>query len=304
MSWPDLHALELLVAVGELGSLSAAARRTGTAQPNASRTVARLERRWGVRLLERSPAGSTLTADGRELADSAERVLARCRQLQADVERVRGAAAGHVAAAASITVAEYLAPAWLARFRLDHPDVELRLEVCNSAEVLRRTAAGEVDVGFVETPQLPPGLAGTTVAMDRLLLVVAPGHRWAGRPGGIEPAELAAEPLVVREAGSGTRSTLDRALAGCALSPPAMELSSNAAVLGAARAGAGPAVLSELVVRAEVESGRLRSVPVRGLRFQRRLRAVWRAPLPAGPATDLVAIAASAPTRRGTAPRR
>ncbi|MFF0905687.1 UNVERIFIED_CONTAM: LysR family transcriptional regulator [Kocuria sp. CPCC 205316] len=294
MEWPDLHALELLVAVGELDSLSAAARRTGTAQPNASRTVARLERRWGVRLLERSSRGSTLTPQGRQLANSAERVLARCRQLQQEVERLRGAAAGHVTAAASITVAEYLAPAWLAQFRLTHPEVELRLQVCNSTEVLRRTTAGEVDVGFVETPQLPPGLGGATVAVDRLLLVVTPDHPWAARPGGIDATELAAEPLVVRESGSGTRSTLDQALAGHKLVPPAMELSSNAAVLGAARAGAGPAVLSELVVRAEVESGRLRTVPVCDNQLERRLQAVWRPPLPSGPTADLVAIAVSA----------
>ncbi len=293
MDWPDLRALELLVAVGELESLSAAARRTGTAQPNASRTVARLERRWGVRLLERSPRGAALTPEGRQLAASAERVLARCRRLQEEVERVRGTAAGHVTAAASITVAEYLAPAWLAQFRLSHPEVDVRLQVCNSAEVLRRMTAGEADVGFVETPQLPAGLGGAAVAVDRLLLVVTPDHRWAGRPDGIDAAELAAEPLVVREAGSGTRSTLDQALAGHPPVPPAMELSSNAAVLGAARAGAGPAVLSELVVRAEVDAGRLSTVPVRGCRLERTLQAVWRPPLTPGPATDLVTIAVS-----------
>lgn len=44
MSWADLASLELLVALADEGSLSAAARRCGVAQPNASRTVARLER--------------------------------------------------------------------------------------------------------------------------------------------------------------------------------------------------------------------------------------------------------------------
>lgn len=291
MNWPDLHALELLIAVGELESLSAAARRIGIAQPNASRTVARLERRWRVRLLERSSRGAVLTPEGRRLASSAELVLARCCQLQEEVGRIREAVAGHVTAAASITVAEYLAPAWLAQFRLAHPEVELRLQVCNSAEVLRRTTAGEVDVGFVETPQLPPTLGGAIVAVDRLLLVVTPEHRWAGRAEGIDAVELAAEPLVVRETGSGTRSTLDQAMAGHTMVPPAMELSSNAAVLGAARAGAGPAVLSELVVCAEVESKRLVTVAVRNCGLERTLQAVWRPPMSPGPAADLVAIA-------------
>lgn len=293
MQWPDLHALELLVAVGELDSLSAAARRTGVAQPNASRTVERLERRWGLRLLERSSRGAVLTSEGRRLAGSAELVLARCRRLQEEVGRMRESVAGHVTAAASITVAEYLAPGWLAQFRLAHHDVELQLQVCNSTEVLRRVTAGEADVGFVETPRLPPDLRGAAVAVDRLLLVVTPEHRWAARQDGIDAAELAAEPLVVREAGSGTRSTLDRALAGRAVAAPSMELSSNAAVLGAARAGVGPAVLSELIVRAEVEAGRLVGVPVRGCDLERTLQAVWRPPLLTGPAAELVGIAVS-----------
>ncbi|MBB2891047.1 LysR family transcriptional regulator [Flexivirga oryzae] len=62
--WPDLGVLELLVAVAEHGSLSAAVRAAGMAQPNASRSISRLERHPGVTLLHRSTRGSTLTDSG------------------------------------------------------------------------------------------------------------------------------------------------------------------------------------------------------------------------------------------------
>jgi DNA-binding transcriptional LysR family regulator len=60
-SRPDLTALEILVLVAETGSLGAAARRVGMAQPNASRALARLERQLGLTLVVRTPAGSRVT---------------------------------------------------------------------------------------------------------------------------------------------------------------------------------------------------------------------------------------------------
>jgi DNA-binding transcriptional LysR family regulator len=75
---------------------------------------------------------------------------------------------------------------------------------------------------------------------------------------------------------------------------PVAELSTTAAVRTAVLAGAGPAVLSALVVAEDVAVGRLRVVPLTGLDLRRSLRAIWlggRTP-PAGAARRLIAIAA------------
>src|SRR5262245_60320824 len=114
---PDLTALDLLVRVAESGSLGGAARALGMAQPNASRALSRLERQLGLTLLVRTPGGSHLTTEG-------EVVVAWAREAVAAVDRVAIGArslaeqrAAHLTVAASLTVAEYLAPRWLARFR-------------------------------------------------------------------------------------------------------------------------------------------------------------------------------------------
>lgn len=289
---PDLDSLRLLVDVGELGSLGQAARASGIAQPSASKRMAQLERRLGLPLLERTPRGSTLTAEGKMVAGWAAQVLAAAEELVRAAEAVRHGAAAHLRVAASMTVAEYLVPRWLGEFQDRQPGVPVGLDVVNSADVAARVLAGEVELGFVEGPSVPAGLDSRVVGTDRLVVVVAPGHPWTRRRTALRGAELAATPLVVREPGSGTRETLDVAFAGLHQANPLLELGSNSAVKGAAQAGAAPAVLSRYAVEAEVATGRLVEVPLTGLNLVRNLRAVWRRGRPlTPPAATLLSVA-------------
>lgn len=290
--WPDLAVLELLIAVSEHGSLGAAARSVRMAQPNASRAITRLEQSMGIRLIERSTSGSRLTADGAVVADWARNVLDAAAELRVGVDALRTEQHSQLTVAASMTVAEHLMPAWLAELRREHAALEIRLRVHNSAEVFDLVASGTCEVGFVEGPRVPATLQGTAVAHDRLVVVVPPGHAWARRRRPLSAAELASTPLVVREPGSGTRVTLDEALAGLDVAPPTLELNSNAAVRVSVAAGAGPAVLSELAVASSLRNGELVAVPTEGIRLQRTMRAVWRGGGPMhGAAGDLVLIA-------------
>ncbi len=296
--WPDLAALELLVSVAAEGSLSAAARRVGMAQPNATRAMARLERELGVPLLDRRTSGSRLTEAGGALLEGAGSVMAAVRALQQAAGDLGEVRRGHLSVGASLTVAEYLMPAWLAALKRSHPDTEVELAVENSRRIFEQVAAGEADVGFVESPNIPAGLRRLVVAADRLTVVVAPGHDWARRTTPLSAAELSAAALVVREPGSGTRLALDRALKGHVQLKPALQLRSNAAVRIAVSAGAGAAVLSDFAVRAAVERGELVEVPVAGLRLERRIRAVWKgARVLAGTAGELVTLAGAGHTR-------
>ncbi len=289
---PDLDSLKLLVDVGELGSLGQAAKRAGIAQPSASKRIALLERRLGLPLLERTPRGSTLTAEGKMVVNWAAQVLAAADELMRAAQAVRQSGAVHLKVASSMTVAEYLVPRWLGELQNREPEMQVGLDVVNSTDVAARVLAGEVELGFVEGPHVPEGLASRVVGTDRLVVVVAPGHPWARRRTLLRGAELAATPLVVREPGSGTRETLDLAFHDLHRASPRLELGSNSAVKGAAQAGAAPAVLSGYAVEADVATGRLVEVPLAGLNLVRSLRAVWRRGRPlTAPAATLLAIA-------------
>ncbi|MGW7463059.1 LysR family transcriptional regulator [Streptomyces sp. NPDC054797] len=294
---PDLGSLELLLAVARDGSLSGAARRLGITQPAASSRIRAMETRLGVALVDRSPRGSTLTAQGALVTDWARRVVEAAEAFDAGAQALRGQRDSRLRVAASMTIAEYLLPGWLIALRGQRPDTAVSLHAGNSAVVAERVLAHEADLGFVEGLTVPDGLDSAVIAQDRLVVAVAPGHPWAGRSRGVEAAELASTPLILRERGSGTRQVLDAALAASGgLAAPLLELASTTAVKAAALSGAGPCVLSELAVVDELAARRLVEVPVGGAGLGRELRAVWpTGARPGGPARDLLSL-----TRRRT----
>lgn len=238
---PDLGALELLLAVARHGSLGAAAREVGITQPAASSRIRSMERQLGVALVDRSPRGSRLTDAGALVTDWARRIVEAAEAFDAGAQALRGRRDSRLRVAASMTIAEYLLPGWLIALRAERPDTAVSLQAGNSAVVAERLLANEADVGFVEGLAVPDGLDGVVVAHDRLVIVAAPSHPWARRRGPLDPAELAATPLVLRERGSGTRQVLDAALSDHGgLARPLLELASTTAVKAAAVSGAGP----------------------------------------------------------------
>ncbi|MFG1854411.1 LysR family transcriptional regulator [Actinomadura geliboluensis] len=297
---PDIESLRLLVLVAERGSLTAAAGELRISQPSASKRLSRLERRLGVRLVDRTRRGSSLTPAGTAVTGWAQRVLDALAALGAGVEALRREHTGNLTVAASLTVAEHLLPAWIGELRRADPDLHVGMRVTNSAHVCELARQGEADIGFIESPGRPAGLRSRTVARDRLVLVAPPGHRWTRRTRPVPAAEVAATPLISREAGSGTRQAARQAMAaqGLDLVPPLLEFGSSTAVRNAVVAGAGPALISDLVVGADLASGALAEIPIDGVALERSLRAVWRTgTTPSGPAAALLAHARRAPAR-------
>jgi len=291
----DLTGFDLLLSVARTGSIGRAAAEHGVSQPAASARMRLLEGQLGLALIERSPRGSKLTPAGALVAGWAQAALDAAESLDAGLTALRRERDSRLRIAASMTVAEYLLPAWLTALRATDPGAIVALSAVNSADVAQAVLADAAEIGFVEGPGVPDGLHAEPVGRDALTLVVAPAHPWARRRG-VPVAELARTALVSREAGSGTRGYLEEALraqAGLERVPSAAELSSTTAIKAAVATGAGPAVLSSLAVAAELTAGTLRAVPVTGVDLSRTLRAVWtEGRRLTGPALDLYAIAA------------
>jgi len=216
---PDLAALELFAAVARHGSIGAAARQAGISQQAASARLRAMEAQVGAALLDRDPRGSRLTAAGALLVDWAAPLLAQAGELDSGIASLRRARDAQLRVAASLTVAEHLVPAWLVALRAEYAQAgrqpaEITLVAASSEAVAGTVAEHGVDLGFVEGPSAPRGLRSRVVATDRLVIVVRPDHPWARRRSPVGPAELAATPLVEREAGSGTGSRAGPQAAG------------------------------------------------------------------------------------------
>jgi DNA-binding transcriptional LysR family regulator len=299
----DLRSLEWLLAVAERGSIGAAARHLHVSQPSVTDRLQRLERHLGLGLLQRSPRGTQLTPEGAAVADWARQVLDASERLEAGAAALRRQHDSQLRVSASMTVAEYLLPRWLYDLRQAHPGTAVSLRMCNSRDVVRDVGEGRADLGFVEGPRVDGDLGKRVIGSDDLAVVVAPGHRWGRRRNPLDVAQLLEEPLVVREPGSGTRDTLELALAraGRGSGPRGgLELGSTAAIKAAVLAGQGVGVLSRLAVADDLVSGRLHEVSVDGLDLVRHLCMVWPSGqrLTGAPA-ELGAIAVAAGRRQG-----
>lgn len=156
-------------------------------------------------------------------------------------------------------------------------------------------------MGFVEAPETPSGVTGRPVGSDGLTVVVAAGYPLAARAAsGLRAADLLDVPLLLREAGSGTRDTFVQALSdalGRSEAPPlphSLTLGSTTTIVAATRAGGGAGVLSRRAVAADLAAGTLVELRVAELDLTRPLTAIWLGRRPSPLARELIDIAAAA----------
>lgn len=159
-------------------------------------------------------------------------------------------------------------PRLAAVFYARYPEVTLEVRVADTEEILAALTAHEVEAAVVGREVEDPRLVGRVIGEDELLLVVAAVDPLAGRPDDSVPAkDLADRMFVLREEGSVTRLVVEEGLRTAGIEARvALELGSNAAVVGAVAAGAGVGVVPR---RTLVSQPAVRPLSVRGLRFRR-----------------------------------
>ena len=256
-----LEQLRIFVAVAEREHVTRAAEAPNVTQSAASGAVAALEARHGVALFHRVGRGIELTEAGRMFLDEARAVLGRAagaEQALADFGEMKR---GSLRLVASQTIASYWLPPRLAAFHARYPQIAVELAIDNTEGAARRVLDGSAELGFVEGLIDEPALAHWVIAKDRLALV------GAAQTSQIDEAWIRAATWIVREQGSGTRSSFEemlrhRGIAAAELRV-GMTLPSNEAVRTATEAGAGVAVLSHLVVARAIKIGDLNELPLR-----------------------------------------
>ncbi len=261
-----LEQLRIFVAVAERQHVTQAAKALNLTQSAVSAAIAALEIRHGVRLLDRVGRGVALNETGRAFLSEAKAVLARAAAAEAALDDMAALRRGRLSIHASQTIASYWLPARLVAFHAAHPAVELDVRVGNTRDVADAVLDGTAELGFVEGVLDEPALSSEVVGSDELVVLVAPGHAWSCRKA-LKAADFPDSAWVLREPGSGTRSTLEAFLTAHGVDPATlditMSLPSNEAVMAAAQAGAGAAALSRSVAEAAISAKRLVAAPIR-----------------------------------------
>jgi len=271
----DLEHLRTLVTIVEQGSLSAAARARRISQPAVTKQVQRLEAEMGLALLLRGPKRQMeLTPAGEQVLAFARETMARFERLERELAALKTVGPGVLAVAASTIPGEYLLPGMLAAFRARYPEVEIHLTISDTADVAAKVLGHEADVGVIGSPLQRPGLRLERLAADEVVLAVPPGHAFAARQE-VAVEELRGQPLILREEGSGTRRSVEAALAAAGVSLPqdnvVLTLGSTQAILQAVEQGIGVGFVSARAAAQAQAHGRLACVRLAGVNLSRSL---------------------------------
>jgi len=242
-------------AVAEHQNISRAAVALHLSQPAVSGQLRQLQDEFGEPLYQREGRGVRLTPAGEQLASYAARLRDTWRQAHAYRDALRGLEQGTLRIGATTTPASYLLPYLIADFHRRYPDVALHTADGNTTDIVG--ALGSVDIALIEGPvgaDLPPDTAVHAWREDEIVAIMPRAHPLAASASGagVDLTALGAEPLIVREAGSGVRQIVERAFARAGVPMRvALEIAGVEGVKEAVRAGMGIGFVSAMSMRHE-----------------------------------------------------
>lgn len=247
---PSIHQLRTFVEVAGSGSVRAASERLIVSQPAVSASLTALAREIGAPLFERDGRGLRLTEAGKAMELHVRRALALLDEGYEQARRL-GEGGGYLSLAAVTTLAEQLLPELLRNFRDRRESIDIELEIANRARVWELLSAFEVEIALGGRPPEGRNLHTLATRSNELVVVAQPGS------GPKTLADLAHATWLLREPGSGTRSTTEDFFVLASIAPARLTIGSNTAIREGIRCGLGLSLLARDAVARELEYGLL-----------------------------------------------
>jgi len=268
-----LQQMEAVVALIAEGSFSRAAEKMHLTQPALTKNIKNVENCLGLKIVNRSNSGITLTAEGRMVYSYARRIINLRNEAGDKLRQMRGNTGGDIYIGASTIPATYILPAVLSAFRVKSQSVRVHIQTADSEEVINMVLGGEAEIGFVGKKPLNKKLVADPLWPDRLVLAVPRNHPWCKKKA-VTLKELSQEPFVVREKGSATREVMELYLKEHKATSFGEfnicgELGSSEAVKEAVIAGLGVSIISIHAVSRDLQRGLLQEVTIAGCRLER-----------------------------------
>lgn len=254
----EIRQLRAFIAIAELGTFTAGARRVHITQAAISMQIRQLENELGAKLFIRAPRRVMLTEAGELLLQRARQILLDHDAAVDEMAALAGAERGRLRiGSASAMVTTDVLPKLLKEIRKLHSGAEITVASGTSESLVQQILAGELDVAFVSLPVEARGINTERLIQDQLVAVASPRHRLA-KQRTISAYTLAGEKLILGERGGNTRRLIDQffAQAGVTLHV-SMELSRQAAIRRMVEEDMGVGIVPLQSVSEAVDKGRL-----------------------------------------------
>jgi DNA-binding transcriptional LysR family regulator len=253
----DLRQLEILRAVADRGSFTAAGDHLHLSQSAVSRQILLLEDELKEELFQRIGRKIRITPAGAKLLRLSQRIFDDIDDTRASIVEQQQTLHGTLRLIGGMTVCLYVFPPLLKQFRRLHPGIEVKVTAGAASRLIRQLRTGSADLGLLTLPVEDTSLASVPVMREELLLVAAPSHPLARRKQ-IGPQELNDQPFVLFEAGSNSRRTIDTFFARENISAKVVTETENVEIIKAlVRIGMGITIIPYQSVAREVRAGQL-----------------------------------------------
>lgn len=276
----ELSKLEAFIYAADNLSFSAAAKHLQLTQPTISHRIKMLENELGVPLFARSGHSLSLTEAGRLLLPRAHKLIHQALETQEIIVSLQDKIMGNLRVACSTTAGKYVLPQLAARFCQRYPGIHVSILACTPHHVIPRLLEGEANLAVVSSYDLcNQGFECQQFFTDHIVLIVPAGHPWASWQQ-IEPADILAETLLMREPTSGTRRVLLTELAKHDITYEDLnvylELGNAEAIVKTVEAGFGVSFVSTLAASWAVAQGSVVMVSVTGMALKRTIYMIRR----------------------------
>ena len=266
-----LRQLEVFIATANTENISRAAEQLAMSQSAASGALRELEKQFSVELFERVGKRLKLSEMGHWIRPQAEALLDQANEVESSLKNQKSV--GSLRVGATLTIGDYLATEMMVRFLKQHPEAatqnRVSLNIANTEAIVRGVTNFELDLGLIEGELQHPELSITPWHNDELVVFCAPDHPLAHKTH-LTDTDLTSVRWILREEGSGTRQTFDRAMHG--LLPEldiALQLQQPEAIKRAVSTGLGVGCLSRISLTREFDEQYLVPLAVQHRDFHR-----------------------------------
>lgn len=266
-----LNQLRIYLKITQTLSITKSAEQLNLTQPAISIQLKNFQQQFDYPLIEIIQKKIHVTALGKEIAQAAESIINEIDNINYRSQNFKNNLAGHLKIAI-VSTGKYIMPYFLAKFLKENTSVDLTMDVTNKSKVIRSLLQNEIDFALVSI--LPENIKVNKFDLieNELFLV---GNSLSENLKDINK-DFENMPFILREEGSGTRQVMEKFIQENKIKiKKKIELTSNEAVKQAIIAGLGYSIMPLIGIRNEIELGRLKIIPIKGLPIKTTWRLIW-----------------------------
>ena len=253
----DLRQLEIIRAIADTGSFTAAGEKLHVSQSAISRQILLLEEELGEPVFHRIGRRIRITPAGESLLQLSHRVFQDLQETVSTISEKRDSLSGTIRLVGGMTVCLYVFPTLLAEVRRVHPHLDLKVTVGSAERSIAMLRSGAGDLGMITLPVEATDLVSVPVLEEELLLVTYPAHPLAKKKS-IAPADLDGQDFVLFETGSITRRLVEQFFAREGVSAEVIMETENVEIIKAmVRSGLGISIIPSQAAASDVKAGQL-----------------------------------------------